>query len=590
MMRNIHLIILISLLLFTACSQKSLEINGEKSKFKFEFYPVKNEIVGEKTPLLFLFEGYYGKWAHPNIAKKFQSLGYNTVTVGFFSNDGLSNNLSRVNINDIKKTMDAYKKYSTIDSNAIGLIGRGKGGELALVLGSLYPEFKMIVGMTAPNVVFQASNLNLAHHSSWVYNGEELDFVPYSLFSTTTAKSIMNMITQTTSTSFRDIHVEALNNKEAVKKARIKVEDINGSIFLISSTKDTWVPSVIMAKEIVKTLNEKDFPFYYEHKEYNTTNYMNETGKEWDDTYNFVLKHLKSNIPIRAFKKIDKNHNKSISFEEYTAYRNIKKASRRKEILLKIFNSCDSNHNHEIDYSEVRIPFNKKNNSDIVNIDEIYLPSINYRCIISNSSFKKYDSNNNLTISFNEYFNYFPNRQRIPAYVRPLNNISIGANARFKQCDKNNDKKINQQEATLETCHINKAVFTMADKNKNNFISLNELTSLPAKYARYRDFFYLPHDRDKVVYMTMYNASTSIELLFQAIDECDSNHDRKLNQSEATAEKCGFTKTEFLNADISKDGLLSDNDLKLKEEIELFRKLDNNNNGTLDFSEWTRTY
>jgi len=589
-MKNIHLIILTTLLLFTACSQKVPKIDGQKSKFHFKFYPAKNGIVGEKSPLLFLFEGYYGKWAHPSIAKKFQSLGYNTVTVGFFSNDGLSNNLSRVNINDIKKTMDTYKRYSNIDTNAIGLIGRGKGGELALVLGSLYPEFKMVVGMTAPNVVFQASNINLAHHSSWVHNGKELDFVPYPLLSLTTVKSIFNMITQITSTSFRDIHIEALKNKKAVKKARIKVENINGSIFLISSNKDTWVPSVMMAKEIVKTLKSTNFTHHYEHQEYNTTNYMKSMGKEWDDTYLFVMKNLKSKVTVNAFEKTDLNKNKNISFEEFLTYKKTEEHLQREKKFLMFFNKCDSNRNHKIDYSEARIQFTPKNNSDIINLDDVYLPSINYRCRVSQSSFNKYDLDADMSLSFNEFQDSFKRKERRLYSSRTAQNITTSANGRFKQCDTNNDEKISQKEAMMETCHIGKSIFTLADKNKNDFISLSELTALPAKYAQYRDFFYVPHERDKVVYIHLYTSKTPTNLLFHAINECDDNHDGQLNQVEATAERCGFTEEEFLEADVSKDGLFSNEDMLLKDKMKQFETLDSDSDGQLNFTEWIKVY
>ncbi|MCI0750658.1 MAG: hypothetical protein L0Y35_02365, partial [Flammeovirgaceae bacterium] len=56
-----------------------------------------------------------------------------------------------------------------------------------------------------------------------------------------------------------------LEDKEAVEKALIKVENIKGPILLVSATKDEMWPSTEMSDEIMARLQSKKFPHVFEH-------------------------------------------------------------------------------------------------------------------------------------------------------------------------------------------------------------------------------------------------------------------------------------------------------------------------------------
>ena len=196
-------------------------------------------------------------------------------------------------------------------------------------------------------------------------------------------------------------------------------------------------------------------------------------------------------------------------------------------------------------------------------------------------------------VSFSEFTRYLKAKKAQPIVNKELLTSMIANNAkdRFKLCDNNSDQKIDKKEAVLKTCHIDKSVFTIADKNKNNFISIDELVSLPAKYARFRHFLYLPSKDDKIECVSyLSDTPETYELLLESIDECDNNSDVKLDKSEATAEKCGFTEKEFLEADTNKDGFFEYKDADLIQEIRFFHELDVDSNGKLDFDEWVEVY
>jgi len=362
-----------------------------------------------------------------------------------------------------------------------------------------------------------------------------------------------------------------------------------------------------MGEEIIKRLKEKGFRHNYEHKSYKGNWFLSrgesEEKRAWSDIYRFITKSFNVDYTRNIFSSRDTDGDKELSLEEYISYTEEEKEKKIKKIMTKMFSKCDTNHNYKIDYSEAHmsIVVDKNDsyyNSDAINPNYIPLPSVNYACRVSQSDFKEYDLDSDKSVSLNEFLRHLKKKNQ-NLYVVPMNIIELhkenkenNAKDRFKQCDANNDSKIDEKEAMLETCHINKFVFTIADKNKNSFISMDELIALPAKYSQYRYPFYLPSEDDKVVYMNPYNSEITeiYNLLFNSIDECDDNRDFKIDKSEATAKKCGFTEEEFLKADANKDGQFETKDVRRLNKAKFFKKIDEDNNGKLDFYEWITVY
>lgn len=56
-----------------------------------------------------------------------------------------------------------------------------------------------------------------------------------------------------------------LEDKEAVKRAEIQVENINGPVLIISGKDDDQWPAPEMSEQIVRRLKEHDFGHYYSH-------------------------------------------------------------------------------------------------------------------------------------------------------------------------------------------------------------------------------------------------------------------------------------------------------------------------------------
>jgi len=605
-MKKIVLILLV--MLFTACSQKNPTIDLQNNRFENKFYPakidsnyVKGDISTQKYPIIFLLGAYEGGWREDAHVHKLQKLGYHVVSITFYNKEGFSNNLANINIDEIKKIMDSYKRYSSVDASSVGIVGQGKGAELALLMASYYPDIKMVVGISTPHVSFQSSRATLLTEPSWIHQGKEVPYVAYPKLSLTAIKTVVRLLKRKVN-GYRDLHDLAIENEQAVEKARIKVENINGDIFLASLTEDGMWNSPLMGNEIIKRLKEKKFTHQFEHKSYRGSWFLSSSTSEekraWSDIYRFITKSFNLDYTHNMFSSRDIDGDKGVSLEEYISDTE-EEDKKMKTFMLKMFSTCDSNHDYKIDYSEVRMSIVHTNdsyyNSDVINPNYIPLPSVNHACRVSQSDFKEYDLDSDKSVSFNEFIRHLKKRNQ-NVYIVPINIIELNkennAKDRFKQCDNNSDKKIDKKEAMLETCHINKFVFTIADKNKNSFISMDELIALPAKYSQYRYPFYLPSEDDKVVYMNPYNSEITeiYNLLFNSIDECDDNRDFKIDKSEATAKKCGFTEEEFVEADANKDGQFETKDVRRLNKAKFFKKIDEDNNGKLDFYEWITVY
>ena len=288
MIKMLHVLFLGSLLFLMGCSTTITAYDNNQTHFITKFFPAEgsNKEDKKKYPLIFLFGGSEGGMIFNNIQETsdLQHLGYNVVSVGYFGMKGLPKDLNHINLNGFEKVLRQYKKHPKVDSNSIGVLGISKGGELVLLLASLYSDIHTVVAIVPSHVAFQASNVTLKSNSSWVYNDKEVPFVSFPRLSISTIKGVID------GEKYREMHIEALENKKAVEKARIKVENINGSIYLLSARYDHFWPSMEMSNEIMKRLKEKKFKHTYEHKTFNCNHYVLEQKGAWQGVLEFLKK------------------------------------------------------------------------------------------------------------------------------------------------------------------------------------------------------------------------------------------------------------------------------------------------------------
>ena len=211
--------------------------------------------------------------------EKFIEKGYAFLAIGYFGAKGTPDTLQKIAIEDVHNAIEVAAGNKKINKQKIAIIGGSRGADLALLLGSYYPDIKCVVGIVASNVTFPG-NTNHFTTSTWTYQGIELPFVPVN------EAAVPFMMKR----DLRGTFEAMLKDTVAEEKALIKVEKINGPILLISATKDEIAPTTPMSEKMIARLKANNFAHYFEHVAIEGGHA--EPLKHFDLVFDFLEKHF----------------------------------------------------------------------------------------------------------------------------------------------------------------------------------------------------------------------------------------------------------------------------------------------------------
>jgi uncharacterized protein len=218
-----------------------------------KFFPPTGE---DKNVAIILIGGSEGGLPNYYKIERFNKLGYPCLVVGYFGTKSTPDRLEMIPLDYFEEVINTFKSKSEVRDKKIVVYGGSKGGELALLLASKFKQIQGVIAGVPSSVVFQG--IGGRRVSSWSYKGEQIPFVPYAPFD---YSKIVN-------SQYVELYRLSLHQTDAVRKALINVENINGPILLISGMEDKMWPSSQMADMIIKRLDEKKFPFWYKHFAY----------------------------------------------------------------------------------------------------------------------------------------------------------------------------------------------------------------------------------------------------------------------------------------------------------------------------------
>lgn len=215
------------------------------------------------------------------------------LSLAYFGLPGLPAQLREIPLEYFENALAMLAHGPRIVPDRYAIVGGSRGGELALLLASRYPEIKAVVAISPASVLFPSPPSDpldalRAQHPAWAYKGEAL---PY-LHIQTTPTAIRAMA----SGKQLEMFEEALRDEKAADAAAIPVEKAHGPILLISSTLDEVWPSTAMSERMMARLSASSFPYSYRHIQY--VNAHNWCGLEpcWSEALSFLAESL----PLRV--------------------------------------------------------------------------------------------------------------------------------------------------------------------------------------------------------------------------------------------------------------------------------------------------
>lgn len=196
--------------------------------------------------------------------------GFATLALAYFGEPPLPQWLHHVPLEYVESALGWLARQPEIDANRIGVMGVSRGAELALLAASRFAKIRAVAAYAPSSVAWDSGGRDKqTRHSipAWTWRGEPIASAPLPV-RRFMWRSAIPVVAMRRPVMFRSLFRAGLKNSDAVARAAIPVEQINGPLLLISGGDDHVWPAEMMAKAIVTRLQECGFACTVEHLHY----------------------------------------------------------------------------------------------------------------------------------------------------------------------------------------------------------------------------------------------------------------------------------------------------------------------------------
>lgn len=194
---------------------------------------------GQRHPGVLVLGGSEGG-VNPQKAAWLAGHGYAALALAYFRFDNLPADLVNIPLEYFGSAIEWLMKRPEVEPSHIGVMGTSRGGELALQLGSMYPEIKAVVAYVPANVRYAACCGHTSLPYAWTWGGHPLAYFT----------------------------MRARNDPTAVLNAEIAVEKTQGPILMIGAEGDGIWESSRMVEEAAGRLKRAHFAYAVEVLKY----------------------------------------------------------------------------------------------------------------------------------------------------------------------------------------------------------------------------------------------------------------------------------------------------------------------------------
>lgn len=226
---------------------------------------------GRAAPAVMVLNGSGGGINEPRAAL-YASHGYAALALAYFKAPGLSDFISNTRIEYFEAALQWMHRNLKPPDGFVALSGQSRGGELVLLLASLFPQWvSAVIGYVPGALVHSAQNasdpalgLDSREGPAWIFRGRPL---PH-LWQNNRSASWAPWDEGAPPRRHADALLTALQDTDAVERARICVERIRGPVLLLSAGDDGSWPSSLYSRMVTERLARFQHPHAVEHLDF----------------------------------------------------------------------------------------------------------------------------------------------------------------------------------------------------------------------------------------------------------------------------------------------------------------------------------
>ncbi len=219
-----------------------------------------------------------GRWKA--VREQFLEEGYAFLAVGYFGCKGTPKLLDKIAIDDVYAAIVAAKAKLGLQNIRVAVIGGSRGGDLALLLGSYYPDINCVAGLSASHAVFPGHTQEFTT-SCWTKSGTELPFIPVN-------DAAVPFLMQR---NLRKTFEAMMTDTATERRSLIPVERIRGAVLLMSAKGDEMIPAVEMGTKMMARMEHAGFAYPHKHLVYEGGHA--EPIKHFDEVRAFLRQHFR---------------------------------------------------------------------------------------------------------------------------------------------------------------------------------------------------------------------------------------------------------------------------------------------------------
>jgi dienelactone hydrolase len=207
-----------------------------------------------------------GVWL--SLAALLASRGYAALALGYFNMPGLPQGLVNIPLEYFETAIAWLREHGRPAGGFVAVMGRSRGGELALLLGASLPEINAVVAYVPSGVLFGPFGRGEPGDGrppcAWTHRGRPL---PYLGQNNRTAD--WSVVDRRRSPLIETPgYLTMLRDRHAVERASIPVERTRGPVLLISGRADDQWPSYELAQIAYYRLQGSRHPYPFAHLSY----------------------------------------------------------------------------------------------------------------------------------------------------------------------------------------------------------------------------------------------------------------------------------------------------------------------------------